>query len=85
MNIDIVPFKNCSCLNCLCVPVCRHKEYQNLLNCNFIMDYLYLNNEDYSKRLHIVCEALYVKPVYVEWEPHAIISQNKTFGYKGSP
>lgn len=49
----------CPCENCICVPVCKHKKYHDLLECeillNFIEDELVLNVKhvcDYFNAVH---------------------------------
>ena len=49
---------NCPCENCVCLPVCRHKEYYNLFkNCSLIKEYIpdyniiYKRNKEYVYKL----------------------------------
>ena len=47
----------CPCKNCLCIAICKRKEYGQLVKCNLLMDYLY----EYERR----------KQTYRNQPPHA--------------
>jgi len=47
----------CPCENCICIPVCKIKEYGKLLDeCNTLMTYFHRNVEEInpSDKLHII-------------------------------
>lgn len=38
---------NCPCENCICVPVCRYKQFADMIrDCTIIMRLLYFDDED---------------------------------------
>ena len=39
---------NCPCINCICVPICRHKTFDRLYHsCSLLEGYYYGNNLPY--------------------------------------
>ena len=53
----------CPCLNCICMPVCRHKMYPDLMkNCELVDTYVTAPEIDKSYRIRTVYHMLY--------EPH---------------
>lgn len=79
MNIN-----ECPCYQCLCVGICKHKQYQSLINCKYILDYLYSYDANYSTTIYTnkllkVAKAFKIQVVYIE--DGESISQRNTFGH----
>jgi len=80
--------EECPCIDCICVAICKHKPYEQLINCESCFEYLYpggfrstpttLDYDEYKKRLKKIAAEFKNKVVYVT--STSLISQKGTFG-----
>ena len=84
----------CPCINCLMIPICRHREFDDLMRtCKLVLHSLYYQNtpadgsrsRDYSKKITLMIE--HIKPL--KWEAEidnsgfAHIKDKRGFEYVG--
>ena len=68
----------CPCKDCLCIAICKRKNYGQLIKCELVMDYLYEyerrkqtyrvqrpGQSKYQTRLEEVIKLFRLKPVYI--------------------
>ena len=73
--------EKCPCHECLCLAICKHKIYADLLNCSLLLDYLYtVFGNDYNSKLMNLIKIFNKEPVYIDTKT---ISLKLTFGDKG--
>jgi len=71
------------CENCLCIPICRHKEYYSLLQCKLLYNFLYVNfqsalldirfrRSDYAVRIKEIYKLLNTDKWYIDKIPYTI-------------
>jgi len=83
--------KDCPCLNCICIPICKYKKYETMVeNCTLLEEYLYVfdhvffRKPDYSKLINEVIKI--VKPRYWDFSEHfgivIVIYEKQSINYK---
>ena len=67
----------CPCVNCICVPVCRHKRYSILIRCDLIQEYMaWMLVKHVDHNIH---GAMHRKIIYRVLKPTAWIIDNDGF------
>ena len=66
------------CDKCICLAVCKHKIYSDLIRCPKVFNFLYDHGISYKRRLLEVVEIFGLDPVYIGIKD--LISQQQTFG-----
>lgn len=86
IDTDYLP--DCPCLNCVCVPICRHKQYsklhKNCINLRMFLPGIYNDRED---RNYIVFDKkvalkLALQPTTWDVQVDGSIRLEKSHGYK---
>ena len=52
----------CPCINCICVPMCRHKTFDNLYDSCILVEQYYYDSNLPSPPIHRLCISKALKP-----------------------
>lgn len=55
-NLSNLITKDCPCYNCICVPICRHKDYYKLgQECKLVMEYVkHMDGDHHRYRCKVI-------------------------------